>query len=88
MGGVLSIPGYIIMAPGLLGLFLIDYLPMYLIFPDGGASGVFGSVLIFALLFWSALLGYLSCKRIWPFKTTAINIRTNATQDTSPFDVR
>lgn len=69
LGGILAILGYIIVAPGLLGVGLIDYLPMYLIFPNGGASGVFGSILIFAVLFWSILLSFLSCKRYWPYKT-------------------
>jgi hypothetical protein len=69
LGGILAIPGYIIVAPGLLGVGLIDYLPMYLIFPNGGASGVFGSILIFAVLFWSILFSFLSCKRYWPYKT-------------------
>ncbi|WP_353377207.1 hypothetical protein [Microbulbifer sp. NBRC 101763] len=69
LGGILAIPGYIIVAPGLLGVGLIDYLPMHLIFPKGGASGVFGSILIFAVLFWSIFLSFLSCKQYWPYKT-------------------
>jgi len=71
IGGILATPGYIIVAPGLLGVGLIDYLPMYLIFPKGGASGVFGSILIFAMLFWSIVLSFLSCKQYWPYKNLA-----------------
>ena len=67
VGMILAIPGYIIIAPGLLGLGLIDHLPIYLIFPKGGASGVFASILLFAIIFWSFLLGFLSYKRYWPF---------------------
>lgn len=69
LGGILALPGYIIVAPGLLGVGLIDYLPMYLIFPNGGAPGVFGSILIFAIIFWAVLLSFLSCKQYWPYKT-------------------
>jgi hypothetical protein len=68
---MLAFPGYIFIAPGLLllGVGLMDYLPVYLIFPKGGASGVFGSILLFAIIFWSVLLSFLSYKRYWPFKT-------------------
>ncbi len=69
LGGFLAIPGYVIVAPGLLGVGLIDYLPMYFLFPKGGASGVFGSILIFAVLFWSIIFSFLSCKRYWPYRT-------------------
>ena len=81
IGGSIATPGYIILAPGLLGLGLIDHLPMRVVFPDGGASGLFGSVLIFALLFWSVLLGYASCRRIWPFKTSTRSTSKAATRN-------
>jgi len=69
IGMVLAIPGYIIIAPGLLGVGLIDYLPMHFIFPRGGASGVFGSILLFAIIIWSVVFGFLSHKHYWPYKT-------------------
>jgi len=68
LGGMLAVPGYIVVAPGLLGVGLTDYLPMYLIFPNGGASGIFGCILIFAILIWSVLFSFLSCKQYWPYK--------------------
>lgn len=71
VGMMLSVPGYIFIAPGLLG---VD-LPMYLIFPKGGASGVFGSILLNAIIFWSVLLSFLSFKRYWPFKTSTKKLK-------------
>jgi len=66
IGGIISIPGFLYIVPGI-PFVLIAYLPMYLVFPNGGASGVFGSVLLFALIFWSLLLGTLSARQLWPF---------------------
>ncbi|WP_235041381.1 hypothetical protein [Vreelandella profundi] len=79
IGMVLAMPGYIIIAPGLLGVGLIDYLPMHLIFPSGGASGVFGSILLLAIIFWSTVLSFLSSKRYWPYKTLTKSSSKDAT---------
>ena len=62
----------------------MDYLPVYLIFPKGGASGVFGSILLFAIIFWSVLLSFLSYKRYWPFKT----LKKNSSNDVRPCRMR
>ena len=68
LGFIVGIPGTIFMLPTIPFTFLIDVLPMYKIFPQGGASGVFGSLLIFAFIIWSVLFGLLAWFRKWPFQ--------------------
>jgi len=67
LGILLSIPGLIFIIPAFPLTFLIDLLPMYLIFPSGGASGVFGNLLMFALIIWCILFTVLASLRKWPF---------------------
>ena len=67
LGMLVTLPGYIYLAPGLPFIVLIDYLPMHLLFPEGGPSGVFGSIVLFAVIIWSFVLSLLAVKQWWPF---------------------
>tara|TARA_B100000768_G_C11196256_1_gene339628 strand:- start:422 stop:775 length:354 start_codon:yes stop_codon:yes gene_type:complete len=78
IGGIISMPGMVFLIPGLPFVFLIDILPMGYIFPGGGASGVFGSILLFATIFWSILFSYRVHKGKWPFKNLNKSKQTDA----------
>ena len=68
LGIIIAIPGIIFMLPALPFAFLIDVLPMDKIFPKGGASGVFGSLYIFAFVLWCLIFGLLARYKKWPFQ--------------------
>jgi len=69
LGILLSIPGLLFVALAFPLTFIIDLLPMYLIFPSGGAPGVFGSLLVFAFIIWSILFTVLASMNKWPFSS-------------------
>lgn len=67
LGFIAGIPGIIFILPTVPFIFLIDVFPMGKVFPQGGASGIFGSLLIFGFIIWSFIFGILAYYRKWPF---------------------
>lgn len=68
LGFIVGLPGTVFMLPTVPFIFLIDFLPMDKVFPQGGASGIFGSLYIFGIVIWSILFGFLAHFKVWPFK--------------------
>jgi len=69
LGYVLVIPGVLFILPALPFVFLIDHLPMYYLFSTGGASGIFGSMFVFAICIWSIIFSFLSKYKKWLSRT-------------------
>jgi len=67
LGMLVTFLGYIYLATGLPFISLIDFLPMHLLFQEGGPAGIFGSVILFAIIVWSFVFSLLAQKKWWPF---------------------
>jgi len=75
-------PPLVFALPGMPIVYLLDTVPFVnkvfgLIFPKGGASGVFGSVILTAILVWGIVLSVLSKFNklkvlTWPSKINAV----------------